>query len=902
MNTPAWRRYLRFWQSDVEDDVDEELRFHVDMREQEYVASGRAPDEAHAAALDRFGNVAAVRDSCYEIDHRHSRHLRLREWLRGIWNDVVFGLRQLTRNAGFAVAAILTLALGIGTNGLVFGLVNSILLRPLPGVSAPERLLLMSEYAVSYPSYRDFRDANPALSGLAAFGYHGTAVSVGSATTWALVAVTSANYFKVLGVPPSRGRTLLPSDDDVGAAPVAVLSEAFVRSHYAEGVDPVGTTIDLNGSPVTVVGVAAHGFRGTELDRPEALWIPVRTWPVIAPAWFSSTGLEDRGHSWLSMIGRLKPNETIDAAAAAQRVSAARQSAAYPQDAKFLAQSIRTNPPVPASIAAMSSVSHGTTVRSATILLAAVTIVLLIACANVSNLLLARAMSRRREFGIRLAMGAGRGRIIRQLLTETCILALIATAVALFGMLLATRAMTQVEVKPGISLAMLGAGVNWRVTAYTIAIALVASITFAIAPTLQGTREADTIDVLKDGTPGAGRSRSRLRRGLLVAQVALSLTLLIGAGLFARSLRQALATDPGFDGSHVATADVNVGLIPSDSARIGEVYEAILRKLNSTPGVQFAAFGTTLPLSRGSDTYGFRLDNYIPPEGPHSGIAVDDVTPQFMQVFSIPLLRGRLFNEHDGPLAPHVAIINQTMASRFWHNADPIGQRIMFNADGGSVDTVLIVGVVRDTKYHDLRETPQPYVYRLLGQRIASSGLWEQQLAVRGNGDPAALLDVIRRSIHTVAPEVPVYDAATFEQRTTYATLAQRSGTLVLGLFGILALIMTAVGIYGVVSYSVAQRTREIGIRMALGARTQTVLRLIVVDNAGTLLLGIALGLTVSLALTRSVSSFLFGVSPMDATTFISASLVLLAVGAVASVIPALRATRVDPIIALRGD
>jgi predicted permease len=675
------------------------------------------------------------------------------------------------------------------------------------------------------------------------------------------------------------------------------LSAAFARSFFPVDDNPIGRTIDLNGSPVTVVGIAASDFRGIALDSPDDLWISVHAWIALAPASFTRLNVEMRGWSWLSMIGRLKPNATIGAATAALNVSATRQEAAYPREAQFLARSIRAAPPVPASEGAVASVPHGTMVRSATIVLAAVTIVLLIACANVSNLLLARAMSRRREFGIRMAIGAGRGRVVRQLLTESCVLATIATAVGLVGMLLATRAMSQLDIEPGMSLALLGAHVSWRVTAYTIAIALIASIAFGIAPAFQSTSEHGTIDSLKDGAPGAGRSRSKLRRGLLVAQVALSLTLLIGAGLFTRSLRQALAADPGFDGSQVAVANVNVGLIRSDSSRAGEIYNAIIRKLNATPGVRYAALGTTLPLSRGADADGFQLDNYIPPDGPNSGMAVDDVTPQFMQVFSIPLVRGRLFNENDGPSSQHVAIINKTMADRFWRNGDPIGKRIMFGSD-----TVLIVGVVRDTKYHNLREQPRPFVYRVLGQRIAASGLSEQALAVRGTGDPAALLDVIRRAVHDVAPEIPVYGIATFKQRTAHAVVGQRLGAVVLGLFGVLALVITAVGIYGVVGYSVAQRTREIGIRMALGARTQTVLRLIVAENAGTLVLGIVLGLAMSIALTRSISGFLFGVSAMDTTTFVTASIVLLAVGAMASIIPAIRATRVDPIIALRGD
>ncbi|MEO9115881.1 MAG: ABC transporter permease, partial [Gemmatimonadaceae bacterium] len=854
MTVLPWRRYLRFWRPDVEDDVDEELRFHVDMREREYTAAGRTEIEAHAEALRRFGNVQAVRDTCYEIGHNREKLRTLTQFIQGIRNDALFAVRQLMRNRGFTIAAVLTLALGIGANGLVFGLVNAVLLKPLPAVRNPERLIAMNDYSVSYPSYRDFRDANPALSGLAAFSDRNTAVSNGHQTTISSVGVVSGNYFRVLGVKASIGRTLAPADDDGGAPAVAVLSASFARSFFPANESPLGRTIDLNGAPVTVIGVADPDFRGTELDSPEQLWITAHAWFALAPASYAGLSLEQRGWSWLRMIGRLNPGASINAASAALRVSAARQEAAFPRESKFLGRTVTNAPPVSARDGAISSVSHGTMVKTATIILAVVAIVLLIACANVSNLLLARATSRRGEIAVRMAIGAGRGRLIRQLLTETAVLAVIAATFGLIATLVATRAISHISVGGDISLAALGTHLDSRVIAYTIALALIASVIFGVAPALLGTSEKRTMISVKDGTPGAGRARSGLRRSLLVTQVALSLTLLIGAGLFTRSLQRALSSDPGFDGSQVATAGMDVGLIRRDSARAGEIYDAILRRLQQTPGVKFAALATSLPLDRGSDSEGFSLDDYIPPPGPDAGVEVDDVTPEFMQTFSIPLLRGRLFNDNDGPSAPHVAIINETMARRYWADREPIGKRILF---GG--DTVSIVGVVRDTKYHDLREPAQPFVYRVLGQRLSSTGLFPQNLVVRGAGNPTALIGLVRNTLHDVAPEVPVYDIATFEAHTGHVVLAQRLGSVVLGLFGILALVITAVGIYGVVSYGVTQRTREMGIRLALGAPTRSVLALILIDNLSMILAGLVIGILLSVALTRTVSGFLFG-------------------------------------------
>jgi predicted permease len=894
MNTPAWRRYLRFWQSDVEDDVDEELRFHVDMREQEYVASGRAPDEAHAAALDRFGDVAAVRDSCYTIAYRRERRARFADVLHSVWMDAVFALRQLAHNRGFTVAAVLTLALGIGANGLVLGLVNAILLRPLAGVTAPEQLIAM-DYAVSYPGYRDFRESNPALSGLAAFRHRVTAVSVGHRTDMAPVGVVSGNYFQVLGVSPIRGRVLTPVDDDPAAPGVAVLNTTFARTLFPGVEDPVGKVIDLNGVPVAVVGIVPDAFHGTRLDSPETVWISINAWATVAPSWLRNMNTEDRGMHWLHMVGRLKDGTTIDQAAAALNTSARRQAEAFPDESGGLAKVVSTHRPTSANQDAISEIPHRTIIRSAAIVSTVVAIVLLIACANISNLLLARAMGRRREFAVRMAVGAGRARIIRQLLTETAVLALvsaIAGAVATFAVI---HALANATLPNGLAFADLHVRFDGRLLASMIMISLVASIGFGVAPALQGTR-ADMTSALKDGVPGAGRSRSSLRRILLVAQISLSLTLLIGAGLFIRSLQHALATDPGFDGTRVATGTISIGLIHGDSARADQIYAAATRKLRATPGVQSVGWGSTLPLDQSGDFATISTDGDASQTRGRE-VEFSFVSPGFLEAFSIPLVRGRLFNDRDGPTAPHVAVVNQTMARQLWHNGNPLGKRVMFDDD-----TVTVVGVIRDIKYHELDESPAPFIYRAFNQGSATSRLAPQHLVVRTAGKPQAIVAAIPQLLRDVAPEVPVYDVSAFGARPGHTIFAQQMGAAVLGLFGILALTITAIGIYGVVGYGVTQRTREIGIRIALGARARRVLQLVVFDNLATMIAGVAIGLLLSIALTRGMSSFLFGVSPVDAVTFIVASLVLVVIGAVASMIPAVRATRVDPIVALRSD
>ncbi|MEO7041167.1 MAG: ABC transporter permease [Gemmatimonadaceae bacterium] len=897
MKRSPLHRYLRFWRADVEDDVDEELRFHLEMRERDYVTSGLSTNEAKLETARRFGNVDSVRALCYEIGHQHERSTRIADFVQGVRNDVVFAARQLARNPGFTVAAVVTLALGIGANALVFGFVNAVLLRPFPGVRSPDRLISVGGYSVSYPSYRDFRDGTPALAGLAAFSDRGTAVSDGTRTIVASVGVVSGNYFNILGVMPSAGRLLTPADDEAGAAPAAVLSRSFARTFFPDDASPVGRTIDLNGSPVKVVGVAASDFRGTEVDASQAMWISIHCWMDLAPASFAGLNLEKRGWGWLTMIGRLAPGASLQSATTALNASAAQQERAFPDHNNGFAKDVASHPPSLAADAAVSSVPHGVVVRSATVILVIVAIVLLIACANVSNLLLARAMSRRREIAVRMAVGAGRGRMIRQLLTETAVLAIIAAVVGLLATVVANRYLAHVSIGDDFSFSSLGAHVDTHVTVYTISIALVASMIFGVAPAFQGTNDGNMTVALKDGSPGGGRSASVLRRSLLVAQIALSLILLIGAGLFTRSLQRALAADPGFDGSHVATARINVGLIPRDSARVGAIYDELIRRLQNTPGVHFAAMATALPLDRGSDSERFRLDDYIPPPGPESDLELADVTPGFFQAFSIPLLSGRRFGDQDAPGTQHVAIINETMARQYWKGREPLGRRVLL---GG--DTVTIVGVVRDSKYHDLGEPPQRYLYRVLGQHLGSSGLFPQQIVVRGSGNASQLVPLLRKTIGNVAPEVPVSGASTFDESTGHVVFAQRLGAIGLGLFGLLALAMTSIGIYGVVGYGVTQRTREIGVRIALGARSRSVLALVLTENLSTIVLGLVLGGALSVLLTRAISGFLFGVSALDGVTFAGATITLLIVGLAAALPPALRASHVDPAVSLRGD
>ncbi|MEO7040984.1 MAG: ABC transporter permease [Gemmatimonadaceae bacterium] len=896
MSVPAWRRYLRFWREDVNGDVDDELGFHLDMSQRDGVARGLTPDEARTDAARKFGDVVRTRDECRKIGHSRERSVKLADYLGSIRGDAVFAIRQLFRNPAFTITAVLTLALGIGVNGFIFSLVDAVLLRPLGGVSAPDRLVsLGADLSLSYPDYLDLREVDPALSGLAAFSDRTTAVAVAGATQVANVGVVTGNYFSVLGVTPLRGRLLGLGDDTPQAAPVAVLSAGFARRFFPDE-DPVGRSIDLNGVPVVVAGVASPEFHGTELDSPDALWITANTWIALAPTAFVGRTLQRRGWSWLSVVGRLRPGAQLGSVKAPLVAAAARHELAYPDEDRGLKKQFLDADVTRAGDASFSNFSHHTLVRSAVIILAVVAMVLLVACANVANLLLARATARQTEIGVRLAIGARRARLVRQLLTEAAILAIIGAALGLVVAALAATAVSRVTFANGFSFGDAGLHLTGGVYAYATALGVITTALFGLVPAMSATA-GGIVGAIRTGAPTTSSPRRTAQRMILVAQVALSLVLVIAAGLFVRSMRRALETNPGFDGSHVATATINIGLVRSDSARGDAIYNLVRSRLDHTPGVRVAGWGKTLPLTGGEDADGFTIDNYVPASDEKMEVADNAISPGYLRAFSIPLLRGRFFTDDDRATSPHVVIINRTMAQRYWPNTNPVGLHVYFGND-----TTTIVGVVGDVKYHSLVERPQPYVYRLLGQTSADMGLNRQNLVVRTVGDPAAILGVMRRTLHDIAPEVPVYEMSTPDDRADRAVGTQRLGAFVLGLFSLLALAITVVGIYGLSGYGVTQRTREIGVRIALGARAPSVVKLVLNETVVTIALGIGVGLVVSVAATRTVRSFLFGVSAMDLVTFVGASAILLATGILAALIPALRATRVDPVVALRTE
>jgi predicted permease len=825
---------------------------------------------------------------------------------------------MLWKSRGFTAIAVLSLALGIGANTSIFSFVNAVLLRSLP-VSEPDRLVYVfsgnrnTPYNVaSYPDYVDFHDKNEVFSALAAYASITLSLNSNDQADTISGQIVTGNYFDALGVHAKLGRTFLPEEDTTpGAHPVAVISYGLWQSRFAGDPQIAGRQMLLNGQPFTIVGVAPAEFNGAVTGETNDIYVPMAMQALVRPPRGGYSGEKDpdllskRGPRWLDMIGRLKPGMPAEQAQAAMSTLAAQLAQAYPD----------TNKEVTATISPVSKgdpTQRGTLLSVAGLLLVVVGLVLLIACANVANLLLARAAGRRKEISIRLALGASRGRLIRQLLTESVLLALLAGA---GGLLLAVWLVDMLRAysPPGNFFPVaFDFSLDKSVLAFTLLLSVLTGLIFGIAPALQASNP-DLVTALKDetamlpGASGAGR-RFSLRNLLVVAQVALSLVLLISAGLFLRSLQQAQRIDPGFNPEHVLTMPLNINLLRYTKTQGQEFYRQVLERVAALPGVQSATLTRTPPLSGASRQSSVMIAGR---EGPdrannnessgggseeiHNNVTLaSSVALNYFQTLSIPLLRGRDFNAHDMEGAPGVVIINETFAKRYFPNQDPLGQRVSLN--GAQGPWLEVVGLARDGKYITLGETPAPFLYQPLAQRHESG----MTLLVRTSGDPASSATAVRREVQAIERNLPLTNARTMPELLSTSLFPARMGAVLLGVFGLLALLLASVGLYGVMSYSVARRTREIGIRMALGAQRTDVLRLVLRESMTLVAVGMLLGLIAAFAATRLLAGFLYGVSPTDPVAFIGIAILLAVVALVASLVPARRAANVDPMVAFR--
>jgi predicted permease len=812
-----------------------------------------------------------------------------------ILRDLRYGLRQLFRSPGFTAAAGLTLALGIGANTLIFSIVNGALFRSLPverpgevvGLYAHERRSGQAR-TLSYPEYLDYRDRSGIFAGLV--GQQGAPVSLAAPDRAEMVwsEIVTENYFTALGLRPALGRAFRQEDaSGPGSDPLVMLSHRFWRDRFGGDPGVIGRVVRLNGHPFTVVGVAPAGYTGVrKFGFHPDVWVPMMMHAQVMPG--SEGILDQRESTWLIVAGRLRPGWDLDAASAGVAEFAGRLERQYPETnrergALILPGGTGFDDPDFASPKIM--------VLSAALAMSAAGLVLLLACTNVANLLIARASARGREIGVRVALGASRLRLVRQFLTEGLLLALIGgaagTAVAAWSAELQSLMVPRLQFPVGFEVAL-----DHRVLGFGVAVSLVTSLLFGLAPAIRATRH-DVVGLLKDSQPRTRRPRwgLDLRSLLVIGQVSLSMVLLVGGGLFLKSLLNARHLDVGLGRENRLLLSLDPGLQGYDSVRSGEVYRELLQRVRELPGVASATLGFPTPL----DTYGrvrtlFLGDN----EGLEVGLTV--AAEDYFATIGTPLLEGREFGPADSAAAAKVAVVNQTLAARIGRGADVIGRTFRLGAADG--ERVRIIGVARDARYGSLGEGPRPYFYLPLSQHPRS---W-LTLVVRTESDPAALIPSARDAVHRLDPDLAPFGVMTMERHFENALNLANISAMLAGGFGTLALVLALVGIYGLVSYSVARRTREVGIRVALGASRQDVLRLVVGKGLRLAAVGVALGLAASLAAGRLIGWMLYDVSPADPVVLGSMSLLLTGVVLLATYLPARRALRVDPVMSLRSE
>jgi predicted permease len=904
-----------------EAEIVDELSQHLEDRYEQLRAEGVDDPEARRRAIDELRE--------HDTLAREMRALRQartpapiaegsprRGVLRDVGQDLRYAARMLWKQPGFTVAAVLTLALGIGANSAVFSLVNATLFQRLP-VSDPDRLVYMwrgtGNGVFSYPQYATLRDHAKALDGLAGWGGIGASLHAGESAELVPGIIATGNFFQVLGLKPALGRLLAPSDDVTpGAHPVVVIAYEFWRTRFGGRPDVIGREIRLNGHVFTIVGVAPAGFPGPSLGATRQIYVPMMMQAVMRPPRARYSGeqnpdlLQHPTNSWIFGVGRLKPGATAERAAA--------------ELTPVLADFFRTRVRLPAGSTPPGvrfvpiedpNAGQRPQLRSAALLVsAAVGAVLLIACANIANLLLSRAAGRRRELAVRLALGAGRGRLLQQLLTESVLLSLIGgvAGVALaWGILQAFQAAPP---PPGALPLPLNFAMDRTVLLFALALSTVTGIVCGVVPAALASRPIMGPALrTTSGSTGEAGGRFDLKKAFVVAEVALSLLLLIAAGLFVRSLQSVRAIEPGIDVDRLATAPLQINLLRYTSAQGRAFYQQVVERAEQVPGVESASVARVAMLTGGGRILSLHVQgrassnhDWVMSEG--GGISTTDPTqinanvvgPRFFETTGIRLMNGRDFAASDVAEGPPVIILNATAVGVQFPNENPIGRRI--SVDGPEGPWREVVGIVRDSKYGTLREGALPVAYLPLSQNHETG----MTLYVRGSVPPGSLAGPLRREIQRLEPNLPVPEIETMSETIGTSLYAARMGAWLLSAFGGLALLLAVVGIYGVLSFSIARRTREMGIRLALGARSRQVFLLVVRDGMWLVGIGAVLGLAGAAFAAKALGGFLYGISPMDVPSYAGAVVVMAAVAFLACAIPARRAIRVNPIATLRQE
>jgi putative ABC transport system permease protein len=868
-----------FRRSRTEGEMDTELRFHIEAYAEDLMHRGVPREEAMRRAQMEFGGVERMKEEC-----REARDLGLLETLL---QDLRYGARTLRKSLGFTAVAVLTLAIGIGANTAIFSVVYGVLLQPLP-YKDPSRLIVLNEttpkvgeVSVSYPNFLDWRSQTHAFSQMAAVYQVNFNLAGITQPEYIGGDAVSPNFLSMMGVRPFLGRDFDASEEKPGTAPVVLLGYSLWQSHFGADPNAIGRTIALDGRSFTIIGVLPPYYRS--LDTTDVLE-PIGAW---ATGNSEATERGDRGD--MVVIGRLAPDATFAQARAEMEGVAARLAQEYPaSNARF---SVALKPIRDAFVGDMRPAIWS--------LFGAVLFVLLIACANVANLLLVRGAGRTKEIALRTAFGASRARLIRQMLTESVLLALLGGVLGVALAAAGIRGMTQLI--PADSLSGAAVSLNGYVLLFALGVILFAAFIFGLAPALRSAN-SDVQSQLKEGsaTVSASMPQNRLRGIFVVTEIALALVLLAGSGLLMKSLHVLLSVSPGFQPSRVLTMEMDLRTSQYDKdPAVLNFWQQLLERTSALPGVQSAAVGTAIPLTFNHSRVDITLEGMpLPAPGnfPHPDVHV--VSSGYVNTLGVPLLLGRTFVDTDNESAPKVAMINAKLARQFYPNGDAVGKRFLFGhpSDPNAPEWVTIVGVVADTKLYGLAKPARLEVYVPFRQAPRS----HMNLLVKSGVDPTALTSAIRGVVASLDKDQPIFAISTMNQLVRDSVPTRRFTLILLGLFSGLALVLAAIGIYGVISYSVAQRTRDIGIRMALGASPSNVLREILGYGLRLIGVGLVLGFAGALAGTRMLSSLLYGVRSTDALTFFSAAAVLAIVALVASYLPARRATRVDPLVALR--
>jgi putative ABC transport system permease protein len=909
---PEWKQEIRQRLAPLkleparETEIIEELSQHLDDCYAESLARGATPEEASRAALAELSEGETLQRELQRVERPVEQEPivlgtnRRSNMIADLWQDLRYGARMLCKQPGFTAVVTLMLALGIGVNATVFSVINSTLFRPLP-VDDTEGLVFVHQ-GVSYPEYEDYLQQSNCFTGLAAYALRPLALSEGDQTKQIFGEVVTGNYFSVLKIQAAIGRAFSREEDHLAAPPVIVVSHNFWTRRLNADPAWVGKSLTLNGQIFTVVGVAPPAFTGTMPGISTDLWMPMTLWAQMSREQYRLNRPEGYNHQWLLIIGRLKPEFSLEQASSALSAIASRSERR--RDGRAAAQRVALSP-VDRGHPGMRSETLEKGLPAVVGILVLSALVLLIACANVANLQLARGAARQHEIAVRLTLGCSRSRLIRQLLTESFLLALLAAVAGLLLAIWATSLLTSFEFKSLIPIPTLALDLklDWRIVSYLLLISMATGVAFGLAPALQSSKVNLVASLKEEGNAIATSSRRfSLRNIFVVTQVTVSLVLLIAGGLFTRGLFKGLLVDPGFRSDNVLLLSLDPSQYGYPASKPKGFERQLLERLETLPGAESATVVSEVPLQFGGDNSLYSIES-------SDGLAQRQlprtfVGPRFFNTVSIPLLRGRDFSRNDTESTPWVAIINETMARQYWPGQDPIGKRIRYDINNTWID---IIGVAKDAKYLTLGERPQPWMYLPAFQHPhyneAGGGF---TLLARTTGDPMKLAAGVSRVVKDIDASFPVLNFQTLAESIEIQLLVPRLAATVLGALGIVGLLLAMVGLFGVMSYATTQRTREIGVRRAMGAQTGDIFRLIIGQGLKLTMFGAVLGTTAAAGLSSALFSIpflatlLFEINPFDPLVYSGCIALLTGVALLACYLPARRAASVDPMVALR--